>query len=126
MVGRADDEATLFEALWAPRWFGQDQSLARGQESVFAFRGPVPPPSPGFLVLAAGLEKPRYDARCRLLDIRHAELGKLQAIEAGTDQYRFVRAGGDVVHVAADGSVMGGHALPPADWTVRCVFEILL
>ena len=115
----------IFEALWAPRWFGQDQPLAHGQEATFVFRGPVPPSTSSFTVLAAGLEKPRYEARCRLLGIRHAQLGKLQAIETGRDRYRFVRSNGDIVHVSGDGELLDERALPPPDWTVRCTFEML-
>lgn len=115
---------TIFEALWAPRWFGQDQPLAHGQVGTFVFRGPVPPTA-SFTVLAAGLEKPRYEARCRLIGIKHDQLGKLQAIETDRSGYRFIRSNGDVVHVGADGSLQDERTLPPPDWTVRCVFEIL-
>ena len=125
MVSSKENEGTIFEALWAPRWFGQDQALAHGQEAVFAFRGPVPPPPSSFTVLAAGLEKPRYETRCRLIGIHHDQLGKLQAIETDRSGYRFIRSDGGIVHVGADGSLEDERALPPPDWTVRCTFEML-
>lgn len=114
----------VFEAMWAPRWFGLDQPVAAGQEAVFDFRSPVP--CVGVLVLAAGLDRPRYEARCRVLGLKHPSLGRLQAIEVGKDHYRFVRHDGGIVTLdASGGELISGLDAQPPDWTVRVVFEQL-
>ncbi|MEO0326423.1 MAG: hypothetical protein AAF447_25980 [Myxococcota bacterium] len=114
----------VFEALWAPRWFGQDQPVAHGQEALFHFRQVVPQPS-GFVVMAAALDLPRYEARCRVLGLKHDVLGRLQAIELEGDTYRFVRHDGAVIVVQGAGQVVEGLAEAPPDWTMRVVFEHL-
>ncbi|MEM9072334.1 MAG: hypothetical protein AAGE52_27760 [Myxococcota bacterium] len=126
MAGHAEGER-VFEALWAPRWFGQDQSVAHGQESVFHFRGAIPPDSAGgLIVLAAGLDRPRYPVTCRVLGLKHDQLGRLQAIHPRRDGYRFVLHNGDIVELDAAGGVVGGTLeQAPPDWTVRVVFEVL-
>jgi hypothetical protein len=124
-VGLEEQEGTIFEALWAPRWFGQDQALAIGQEATFVFRGPVPPPENAFVVLSVGMERPRYEAHCRLLDIRHEQLGKLQAIQLLDDGYEFIRSSGEIVRVARDGTPRDERAKAMPDWTIRVIFEIL-
>ncbi|MBX3246590.1 MAG: hypothetical protein KF901_05350 [Myxococcales bacterium] len=114
----------VFEALWAPRWFGLDQSLAAGQESALHFRSPVP--CMGIVVLAAGLDRPRYETRCRVLGLKHPVLGRLQALEVDKVRYRIVRHDGGVVVLDANGGgLVSGLAAPPPDWTVRVVLEQL-
>ncbi len=115
----------VFEALWAPRWFGQDQAVAHGQEGVFHFRQVVPPAS-GFVVMAAALDRPRYEARCRVLGLKHDVLGRLQAIDVRGDTYCFVRHDGAPVVVEAAGQIVDGLAEAPPDWTMRIVFEFLV
>lgn len=114
----ADDEH-VFEAFWVPRWYRQDQPLAVGQESVLSFRGRVPPRR-SVAFLAAGLDSPRHDARCRVLGLRHGHRGPLQAIRIDDDGYKFVLQSGEVMEVALDGS-RAGHV----DWTVRVVLQLL-
>jgi len=117
----------VFEALWAPRWFGQDQTVAHGQEATFHFRSAVPPRA-GFVVMAAGLDLPRYGAECRVLGLKHDRLGRLQAIEHDEGEYRFVLHDGEVVVVDAEempGLIQEGLEQAPPDWTVRIVFELL-
>lgn len=114
----------VFEALWAPRWFGLDQGLAHGQEGPFDFRSPVP--SRGLVMLAAGLDRPRYAARCRVIGISHPNLGRLQAVEVGKRLYRVVRHDASVVELDAEGgSLLRGLAHAPPDWTVRVTFQVL-
>ncbi|MEZ4253031.1 MAG: hypothetical protein R3B99_32895 [Polyangiales bacterium] len=114
----------VFEALWAPRWFGLDQGLAHGQEGPFDFRSPVP--SRGLVMLAAGLDRPRYGARCRVIGISHPNLGRLQAVEVGKRLYRVVRHDASVVELDAEGgSLLRGLAHAPPDWTVRVTFQVL-
>lgn len=114
----------VFEALWAPRWFGLDQGLAHGQEGSFDFRSPVP--SRGLVMLAAGLDRPRYAARCRVIGISHPNLGRLQAVEVGKRLYRVVRHDASVVELDAEGgSLLRGLAHAPPDWTVRVTFQVL-
>lgn len=116
----------VFEALWMPRWYGQDPALAQGQESVLQFRNPVPPTRGGVVFMAAGLDRPRWDARCRVLGLKHDVLGRIQAIEVSPRESRFVRHDGSVVLVDADGGLLReGLAHPPPDWTVRVVLQVL-
>lgn len=114
----------VFEALWAPRWFGLDQALAHGQESSFDFRSPVP--ARGLVMLAAGLDRPRYPARCRVIGISNASLGRLQAVEIGKRVYRVIRHDASVVELDAEGgSLLRGLAHAPPDWTIRVTFQVL-
>ncbi len=114
----------VFEALWAPRWFNQDQPVSAGQEAVFQFRSV--PPSGGVVVMAAGLDRPRYGTKCRVLGLKHDVLGRLQAIELDEGMYRFVRHDGEVILVDAEGGgVRDGLDRAPPDWTIRVVFELL-
>ena len=47
------DNGRVFEALWMPRWYGQDPAIAHGQEGELEFRTPVPPTmGPGFVAAA--------------------------------------------------------------------------
>ncbi len=115
----------VFEALWMPRWFGQDQSVAHGQEGEFDFRG-VAPDQAGLTLLAAGLDRPRYKTQCRVLGLKHDQLGRLQAITFHEGTYRFVRHDGEVIVVDAEGGdLREGLETPPADWTVRVIFEAI-
>ena len=117
------DNGRVFEALWMPRWYGQDPGIAHGQEGELEFRTPVPPSmGPGFL--AAALDRPRYAARCRVLGIKHDVLGRLQAIQVEGETYRFVLHTGGVVEVRA-GVIVGGLEVPPPDWTARITLEAL-
>lgn len=115
----------VFEALWAPRWFGLDQALAHGQEGDFDFRSPVP--SRGLVMLAAGLDRPRYATRCRVLGISNATLGRLQAVEVGPRVYRVIRHDASVVELDAEGGgLLRGLAHAPPDWTIRVTMQVLL
>ncbi len=117
MIVDADEH--VFEAFWVPRWYRQDQPLAVGQESVLSFRGQVPPHR-SIAFLAAGLDSPRHDARCRVLGLRHPSRGSLQAIRIEEDGYQFVLQSGEALDVGMDGSG-AGHV----DWTVRVVLQLL-
>jgi hypothetical protein len=114
----------VFEALWAPRWFGLDQALAHGQEGALEFRSPVP--SRGLVVMAAGLDRPRYSGTCRVLGLSHPSLGRLQAVEVGPRVYRVVRHDASVVELDAEGGgLLRGLAHAPPDWTLRVTLQVL-
>ncbi|MEM1414253.1 MAG: hypothetical protein AAGH15_05115 [Myxococcota bacterium] len=98
--------------------------MAHGQEAPFHFRQVVPPKG-GFVVMAAALDRPRYEARCRVLGLKHDVIGRIQAIEVRADTYRFVRHDGEPVVVEAAGDVVQGLSEAPPDWTMRIVFELL-
>ncbi len=115
----------VFEAFWAPRWFGQDQSVAHGQEGDFDVRGPFPAPSGGFVVMATALDRPRHRIRCRVIGLKHDALGRLQAIVVDGQEYRFVLHSGDVVVVRDAGAVVSGIDRAPADWTIRVTLQLL-
>lgn len=136
----------VFDAFWVPRWYGQDQALSVGQETVISFRGPAA--AAGSLhILAAGLDQPRHEARCRVLGMKHRQEGRLQAIIIEEDGYRFVLTDGDSVRVGRDGrstleascsrecltskcpasedEVSGVRECLERDWTVRVTLQRL-
>lgn len=114
----------VFDALWFPRFYGHDQAIALGQVGLFDFRAP---PGDG-VMLAAGLDNPRYPHRCGVIGIKHDVLGRIQAVEVSGERYRLAMHAGELVEVDAHrhpGQVLHGLEDAPPDWTLRVTLVLL-